>query len=135
VIALLPEGDPLYPDDFLTDQPERFFVSEMVREKILHHTREEIPYSTGVIIESFKEEEALVRIQAKVLVERQSQKGILIGRGGQMLKAIGTEARRDIEEFLGTKVFLGLFVTVREKWREDPAILEEMGLGDKGRAG
>ena len=135
VIALLPEGDPLYPDDFLTDQPERFFVSEMVREKILHHTREEIPYSTGVIIESFKEEEALVRIQAKVLVERQSQKGILIGRGGQMLKTIGTEARRDIEEFLGTKVFLGLFVTVREKWREDPAVLEEMGLGDKGRAG
>jgi GTP-binding protein Era len=135
VVALLPEGAPLYPEDFLTDQPERFFVAEMVREKILHHTREEIPYSTGVIIESFKEEEALVRIQAKVLVERQSQKGILIGRGGQMLKAIGTEARRDIEEFLGTKVFLGLFVTVREKWREDAAILEEMGLGDKGRAG
>ena len=135
VLSLLPEGEPLYPEDFLTDQPERFFVAEMVREKILRNTREEIPYSTGVIIESFKEEEALVRIQAKVLVERQSQKGILIGRGGQMLKAIGTDARRDIEEFLGTKVFLGLFVTVREKWREDPAVLEEMGLGDKGRVG
>jgi GTP-binding protein Era len=134
LLSLLPESAPLYPEDFLTDQPERFFVSEIVREKILHHTREEIPYSTGVIIESFKEEEALVRIQAKVLVERQSQKGILIGRGGQMLKTVGTEARRDIEEFLGAKVFLGLFVTVREKWREDPAILDEMGLGDKGRA-
>jgi GTP-binding protein Era len=133
LLRLLPEGAPLYPDDFLTDQPERFFVGEMVREKILHHTREELPYSTGVIIESFKEEEALVRIDAKVLVERQSQKAIVIGRGGQMLKAIGSEARRDIEDFLGTKVFLGLFVTVREKWREDPAILEEMGLGDKGR--
>jgi GTP-binding protein Era len=133
LLRLLPEGAPLYPEDFLTDQPERFFVGEMVREKILHHTREEIPYSTGVIIESFKEEAALVRIQAKVLVERQSQKAILIGRGGQMLKTVGSEARRDIEEFLGAKVFLGLFVTVREKWREDPAILEEMGLGDKGR--
>jgi GTPase len=133
LLRLLPEGAPLYPDDFLTDQPERFFVGEMVREKILHHTREELPYSTGVIIESFKEEEALVRIDAKVLVERQSQKAIVIGRGGQMLKTIGSEARRDIEDFLGTKVFLGLFVTVREKWREDPAILEEMGLGDKGR--
>ena len=135
LLALLPEGAPLYPEDFLTDQPERFFVAEMIREKILHHTREEIPYSTGVIIESFKEEDALVRIQAKVLVERQSQKGILIGRGGQMLKTVGTEARHEIEAFLGTKVFVGLFVTVREKWREDPAILEEMGLGDKGRAG
>jgi len=134
LLRLLPEGEPMYPEDFLTDQPERFFVAEMVREKILRHTREEIPYSTGVIIESFKEEESLVRIQAKVLVERASQKAILIGRGGQMLKTIGTEARRDIEEFLGTKIFLGLFVTVREKWREDPAILEEMGLGDKGRA-
>jgi GTP-binding protein Era len=133
LLRLLPESAPLYPDDFLTDQPERFFVGEMVREKILHHTREELPYSTGVIIESFKEEEALVRIDAKVLVERPSQKAIVIGRGGQMLKAIGSEARRDIEDFLGSKVFLGLFVAVREKWREDPAILEEMGLGDKGR--
>jgi GTPase len=135
LLQLLPEGAPLYPEDFLTDQPERFFVAEMIREKILQQTREEIPYSTGVIIESFKEEDKLIRIQAKVLVERQSQKGILIGRGGQMLKTVGTDARRDIEEFLGAKVFLGLFVTVREKWREDPAILEEMGLGDKGRAG
>jgi GTP-binding protein Era len=129
LLDLLPESDPLYPEDYLTDQPERFFVAEMIREKILHHTREEIPYSTGVVIDSFKEESALVRIEATVLVERQTQKGILIGRGGQMLKAVGTEARRDIEEFLSTKIFLGLFVKVRENWREDPKILDEMGLG------
>jgi GTPase len=129
LLDLLPESEPPYPEDYLTDQPERFFVAEMIREKILHHTREEIPYSTGVVIDSFKEEGGLLRIEATVLVERQTQKGILIGRGGQMLKTVGTEARRDIEEFLSTKIFLGLFVKVRENWREDPRILEEMGLG------
>jgi GTP-binding protein Era len=129
LLELLPEGEPLYPQDFLTDQPERFFVAEMIREKILHHTREEIPYSTGVVIDSFKEEGGLVRIEATVIVERQSQKGILIGRGGGMLKTVGTEARHDIEGFLDSKVFLGLFVKVRENWREDAKILEEMGLG------
>jgi GTP-binding protein Era len=129
LMRLLPESEPLYPEDFLTDQPERFFVAEMVREKILHHTREEIPYTTGVVIESWKEEEGLLRIQAQIIVDKDSQKGILIGRGGAMLKTIGTEARQDIEAFLGTKIFLGLFVKVREGWREDPRILEEMGLG------
>jgi GTP-binding protein Era len=130
LLDLLPEAEPPYPEDFLTDQPERFFVAEMIREKILHHTREEIPYSTGVMIDSFKEDNKdLLRIEATVLVERQTQKGILIGRGGQMLKTVGTEARRDIEDFLSTKIFLGLFVKVRENWREDPRILEEMGLG------
>jgi GTP-binding protein Era len=128
----LPEGPALYPDDYLTDQPERFFVAEMVRERILHHTRQEIPYASGVVIESFKEEEGLVRIHALVFVERESQKGILIGRGGSMLKAIGTEARRQIEEFLGTRVYLGLFVKVRSGWRESEQILAEMGL-DRGR--
>jgi len=113
LLTLLPESAPLYPEDFLTDQPERFFVSEMIREKILHHTREEIPYSTGVVIESFKEEKDLIRIEATVLVERQSQKAIIIGRGGQMMKTVGTEARHDIEAFLASKVFLGLFVKVR----------------------
>jgi GTP-binding protein Era len=132
LLAHLPEGERLYPEDFLTDQPERFFVAEMIRERILHHTREEIPYSTGVVLESFQEEEGLVRIQADILVEREGQKGILIGRGGAMLKAVGTEARRQIEEFLGTKVFLGLFVKVREGWREDERILEAMGLLEKG---
>ena len=133
VLGHLPAGERLYPEDFLTDLPERFFVAEMVREQILRHTREEIPYTTAVVVESFKEEEGLVRIEASVLVERESQKGILIGRGGSMLKTVGTAARRQIEAFLGTRVFLGLFVKVREGWREDAALLDEMGLGEKRR--
>jgi GTP-binding protein Era len=133
LVAHLPAGERLYPEDFLTDQPERFFVAEMVREQILRHTREEIPYSTAVIIDSFKEGQPVMRIEASILVERQSQKGILIGRGGAMLKAIGSAARREIEAFLGTKIYLGLFVKVREGWREDPAMLDEMGLGKADR--
>jgi GTP-binding protein Era len=132
LIAHLPEGERLYPEEFLTDQPERFFVAEMVREQILRLTRDEIPYSTGVMIDSFQEGEELVRIEASVLVERDSQKAILIGKGGSMLKAIGTAARREIEAFLGTKIYLGLFVKVRQGWREDARVLEEMGLG-KGK--
>jgi GTP-binding protein Era len=128
LVSKLPEGQRLYPEDFLTDQPERFFVAEIVRERILHHTREEIPYVTGVVIESFKEEPQIVRIEAAILVERDNQKGILIGRGGAMLKTVGTEARGQIEAFLGTKVYLGLFVKVREHWRESASILGEMGL-------
>lgn len=131
LVRHLPEGPALYPEDFLTDQAERFFVAEMIRERILDHTREEVPYSSGVVIESFKEEEDLVRIQAAILVERDGQKGILIGKGGAMLKTIGSEARQQIEAFLGTKVFLGLFVKVRESWRENEGILKEMGLGEK----
>jgi GTP-binding protein Era len=133
LVAHLPEGERLYPEDFLTDQPERFFVAEMIREQILRHTREEIPYSTAVLIDSFKEGTPVVRIEASILVERQSQKGILIGRGGGMLKSIGSAARREIEAFLGTKIYLGLFVKVREGWREDPGMLDEMGLGKAGR--
>jgi GTP-binding protein Era len=132
LVRRLPEGEKLYPDDFLTDLPERFFVAEMVRERILAKTREEIPYTTGVVVDSFKEEGELVRIEATILVERENQKGILIGRGGGMLKAIGTEARRDVEAFLGTKVYLGLFVKVKERWRESAAVLQEMGL-EEGR--
>jgi GTP-binding protein Era len=131
LLAQLPQGERLYPEDFLTDLPERFFVGEMVREAILHHTRDEIPYVTGVVVESFKEEEGLVRIEASIFVERDSQKGILIGRGGSMLKAVGTQARHQIEAFLASKVFLGLFVKVREHWREDPGLLEDMGLGKR----
>jgi GTP-binding protein Era len=133
LVAHLPEGAPLYPDDFLTDLPERFFVSEMVREKILRMTRDELPYSTGVVIDSFEEGPELVRIEASIFVERDTQKAIVIGKGGQMLKAIGTAARQDIEAFLGTKVFLGLFVKVRDRWREDPNLLDQMGLGDRRR--
>ena len=128
LIAHLPEGEKLYPDDFLTDLPERFFVSEMIRERILRKTREELPYSTGVVVESFKEDGALVRIEATIFVERDNQKGILIGKGGSMLKAIGSEARQDIEAFLGAHVYLGLFVKVKQDWRESADILQQMGL-------
>ena len=132
LLSHLPEGERLYPEDVLTDLPERFFVSEMVRERILAETREEVPYSTGVLIESFEEGEEIVKIQAVILVEKDAHKGILIGRGGSMLKAIGTAARKEIESFLGTKVFLGLFVKVREGWREDGRTLDTMGVSQKG---
>jgi len=126
--AQLPEGPPLYPEDFLSDQPERFFVAEMVREQILRKTRDEVPYTTGVVVESFKEEAGLVRIEAEIYVEREGQKGILIGKGGAQLKAVGTAARHEIERFLGTRVFLGLHVKLRERWREDARLLSRMGL-------
>jgi GTP-binding protein Era len=129
LVAHLPEGQPLYPEDFLTDQPERFFVAEMVREQILRLTRDEIPYAAGVVVDSFQEGGPVVRIEATVYVERDTQKRIVIGKGGAMLKAIGTEARKQIEAFLATRVYLGLFVKVREGWREDGHILESMGLG------
>jgi GTP-binding protein Era len=131
LLAHLPEGAPLYPEDFLTDLPERFFVAEMVREKILRMTRDELPYSTGVVVDSFQEGPDIVRIEASIFVERDTQKAIVIGKGGSMLKAIGTAARHDIEAFLEAKVFLGLFVKVRERWREDASTLEQMGLGDR----
>jgi GTP-binding protein Era len=129
LVAHLPEGAPMYPEDFVTDLPERFFVAEMVREQILRMTRDEIPYAAGVVIDSFQEGGPLVRIEATIYVERDSQKRIVIGKGGAMLKAVGTEARRQIEDFLATRVYLGLFVKVREGWREDGPILESMGLG------
>jgi GTP-binding protein Era len=128
LLAQLPEGPPLYPEDFVSDRPERFFVAEMVREQLVRQTRQELPYATAVLIESYREEEQLVRIEAAILVERESQKGIVIGKGGAMLKAIGSAARREIEAFLGGKVFLGLFVKVREDWRENARALDEAGL-------
>ena len=124
----LPEGEPLYPPETLTDLPERFFVSEIVREKILEATREEIPYSTAVVIDSWEDGEKLTRVEASILVERDSQKGIVVGKGGSMLKGIGTAARKDIEAFLETKVFLGLHVRVRSEWRENQRLLSELGI-------
>jgi GTP-binding protein Era len=124
----LPEGEALYPSDTLTDLPERFFVAEIVREKILELTREEIPYASAVLIEAWEESERLTRIEATVLVERESQKGILVGKGGSMMKRIGTAAREDVEAFLGTKVFLGLHVKVRSGWRENERLLSELGI-------
>jgi GTP-binding protein Era len=133
ILAQLPEGEPLYPEDFVSDRPERFFVAELIREQVLKHTREELPYATGVIIDLYREEPKLVRIEASLLVERDSQKAIVIGKGGSMLKAIGIAARREIEAFLGGHIFLGLFVKVRHDWRENPRALDEVGLDRAGR--
>ena len=128
LLKYLPQGPPLYPPDALTDLPERFLAAERVREKILLFTRDEIPYSTAVRIDSWEDKPRLTRIEASILVERDSQKGILIGREGEMLRKIGTAARQDLESFLGTRVYLGLHVTVREHWREDRRLLRELGI-------
>lgn len=129
VKSYLPEGPVYFPDDILTDLPERFIVAEIVREKVFRLTRDEIPYSTAVEVDSFKEREdgGLVSIAATITVERDSQKGIVIGKKGAMLRRIGTEARIEIERLLATKVFLELFVRVRKDWSENPKILKELG--------
>jgi len=124
----LPEGPQYFPDDQLTDQPERFIVAELVREKIFELTKEEIPYSTAVVIEEMKEEPDITRITAVIYVERDSQKGILIGKGGAMLKQIGTLARQDAEKLLGAKIFMQLWVKVKKGWREDERMLKNIGI-------
>ena len=124
----LPIGEPLYPEDELTDQPERTIVAELVREKILQTTGEEIPYVTAVVTEAWQEEGDLTRINCLIYVERQSHRAIIIGRAGARLKEIGTLARADIEKLLGRHVFLSLFVKVREHWRDDERTLNELGI-------
>jgi GTP-binding protein Era len=124
----LPEGPKYFPDDQLTDQPERFIVAELIREKIFELTKEEIPYSTAVVIEQMKEEPKITRVNAVIYVERDSQKGIVIGKGGGMLKQIGTLARMDAEKLLGTKIFLEMRVKVKKGWREDVNMLKNLGL-------
>jgi GTP-binding protein Era len=128
VFEYLPEGPPLYPEDELTDQPERVIVAELVREKILQATGEEIPYVTAVVTEAWQDAPELTSIRCLIYVERQSHRAIVIGKGGARLKEIGTEARRDIEKLLGRRVFLGLFVKVREHWRNDEHTLDELGI-------
>jgi len=126
----LPMGFPFYPDDMITEHPERFFVSEIIREKIFQNYGEEIPYSTTVLIEEFKEREGRKDfIRANIIVEKDSQKGILIGKKGAALKKVGSASRYQIEQFLGRKVYLELFVKVREKWRKKDAFLKEFGYG------
>jgi GTP-binding protein Era len=128
VSDLLPEGSPYFPDDILTDLPERFIVAEMIREKVFRLTRDEIPYSTAVAIESFKErEDGLISISAVIIVEKESQKGIIIGKKGEMLKKIGISARTEIEKLLDTRIYLELFVKVSRDWREDRRMLRELG--------
>ncbi len=129
VCRFLPEGPRYFPEDILTDQPERFIVAEIIREKVFRMTRDEVPYSVAVVVESFKEREdgGLISISATINVERDSQKGIIIGKKGDMLKKIGIQARKDIEGLLGSKVFLELFVRVRKDWSESKQMLKEFG--------
>jgi len=127
IIELLPEGEPFYDQEELSDKPTKFFVSEMIREKVYELFSEEIPYQTAVIINEFKEKESLIKIQADIVVQRESQKAILLGEGGKMIKKLGTLARTDIELFLQQKVFLQLFIKVKPKWRDDDFKLREYG--------
>ena len=127
IIGALPEGEPYFPRDQLTDRQERFFASEIIREKILRNYQKEIPYSVEIEIESFKEEGNLIRIMAIIHVIRESQKGIVIGHKGEMLKKTGTEARIEMEEFFGRKVYLELRVRVTKDWRDKPEVLKRFG--------
>ena len=137
ILQYLPEGPEYYPKDQLTDRPERFFVSEIIREKILMLYHQEVPYSSEVIVTSFKEDETskgepLVRISAEIFVARSTQKSIIIGKGGSAIKKLGTEARKDIEKFLEKKVFLELHVKVKDNWRDDDRMLKHFGYGGGG---
>ncbi len=127
IIDLLPEAPPYFDTDQITDRSERFLVSEKIREKILQFYKQEIPYAVQVEVEEFKESENLIRIRAVIYVERNSQKGILIGRGGQALKRVGRAAREDLEQLFGKKIFLELFVKVRKDWRKDESWLRRFG--------
>ena len=127
IVELLPAGEPYFGKDALTDKPARFFVTEIIREKILTNYEKEVPYSTEVIVEKFEEKETSIHIMAVIYVERDSQKGIIIGRCGSMLKRVGTEARKDIEKFFGKSVFLELFVKVEPNWRNRENKLRQFG--------
>jgi GTP-binding protein Era len=132
IIDRLPDGDPLYPADYLTDQPERFLAAEIIREKLLQFTHAEIPFSSAVIIDRFEEPSGpkpILRLYSSIVVDRESQKPIVVGKGGEMIKRIGTAAREELERFFGTKVFLDLHVRVKNEWREDERVLHDIGLG------
>lgn len=127
ITAMLPEGEPFFAEDEITDLSERFFVAEMIREKIFDFFEDEIPYHTTVLVQEFKQKSTLIKIGALIIVQRETQKSIIIGEGGKMIKKIGSEARKEIEKFVGSKVFLELFVKVRPKWRENDLFLKEYG--------
>jgi len=134
IIDRLPEGEPRYPPEYLTDQPERFFAAEIVREQVLRFTHAEIPFSSAVIIDRFEEPEPpsrLLRLYCTIVVERESQKPIVVGKGGDMIKKIGTAAREELERFFDLKVFLDLHVRVKAEWREDETVLSDIGLGHR----
>jgi GTPase len=126
IAKALPEGQPLFPKDQITDLPERFMAAEIVREKVLMHTAEEVPYAAAVRVEQWEEKEKITRIAAAIYIEREGQKKIIVGRGGEMIKKIGTTARIDIEKLLGRKVYLELFVKVQPDWRQSRGFVEEL---------
>jgi GTP-binding protein Era len=127
ILTFLPEGEPFFDEENLTDLPTRFFVGELIREQIYHLYQDEIPYHTAVLVQEFKEKQTLVKIMAEIIVQRDTQKGILLGEKGSMIKKLGTQARQEIEKFLEQKVFLELFVKVRPKWRDNELHLREYG--------
>jgi GTPase len=135
LLEQLPEGEPLYPPDYLTDQQERFFASEIVREQVLRLTRDELPHSTAVIIDKFEEAgpDGIINIYATILVDRESQKPIVIGKGGSMIKEIGTAARQELIHHFESKVYLDLHVKVKSEWRNDERLLDELGIERHGR--
>jgi GTP-binding protein Era len=135
-LQYLPEGEPLYPPDYLTDQTERFFVSEIVREQVLQLTHDELPFSTAVVIDRFDESESsMLKFYCTILVERESQKGIVVGKGGDMIKQIGTAARAALEAHFDTRVFLDLHVKVKAEWRNDERVLDDIAIQNKDRSG
>lgn len=127
IVTSLPEGEPFYAEDELSDLPTKFFVAEIIREKIYSLFEEEIPYQATVIVNEFKQKSTLVKIRAEIIVQRESQKAIIIGEGGKMIRQIGTIARKEIEQFIDQKIFLELFVKVRPKWRDNELYLKEYG--------
>ena len=133
-LQYLPEGEPLYPPDYVTDQPDRFFVSEIVREQVLQLTHDELPFSTAVVVDRFEEptEQEGFNLYCTILVERESQKPIVIGRAGAMIKKIGTAARQELERYFNARVYLDLHVKVKSEWRDDERVLDEMGLQKPG---
>jgi GTPase len=135
LLAQLPEGEPLYPEDYLTDQPERVYVAEIVREKVLQLTHDELPFSTAVLVDKFDEagEDGLMQVYCTILVERESQKPIVVGKGGAMIKAIGTAAREELERFFAARLFLDLHVKVKSEWRNDNRVLDDLGVRGRNR--
>jgi GTPase len=127
ILSYLPEGEPFFEGDNISDLSTRFFVGEMVREKIYEMYQDEIPYHTTVIVQEYKEKETLVKIRAEIVVQRETQKGIILGEGGKSIRKLGTDSRIEIEKFIGRKVFLELFVKVRPKWRDSDLHLREYG--------
>jgi len=128
-LQYLPEGEPLYPADYVTDQPERFFIGEIVREQVLQLTHDELPFSTAVIVDRIElAEDTITNIYCTILVDRESQKPIVIGRADAMIKQIGTAARAELERYLESRVYLDLHVKVKSEWRDDERLLDEMGL-------